>query len=638
MLAYIREQIAEQTDSHSEPITFDDDIVLECAHVFSELDDLTKEGTDSTMDRPMSQIEIPLEDDAELENIEFNLTDGRVTDVPMDATVQEAVQPTMKTLNDFYVESYESMVRMPRESEHDFSARAMRMAHHHHDEYIHDTEKKGLFGFNKVDASDSSVPYTLNVHFNNVMKVVPIKYVCKPSVSKITLTKEQIKAVNAFGDSPAGDDIIKVLAKFLQENYPDETSKSEDVWSFIGSVELNVPRQIMHKDKFEVYISFNNIYFITDYVLMLKWVCDKRNPSDFEVSVCDKDFYKSVFNWKTKHEMIKESATIKRMPNRFDDDYYMESINFGDTDAGNKEETPTDVDNSDEKLTPDTTPIDETKGGSDKTKSTDDKKDEALPVDTNDVSDEIAEKVSEDTTENDADVTADIDNDDTSIDNDNDIPLPAAEEGSDDDIDNKLNDLNSDAGMSSDNFDDMTIDELIKKGEGKLKGMTISELKKFIDSTSNDDVLIEDTDMADTNIPDVDENVDGLTQEAFLLTNKNINKEMSDQLRVVSGILNNTEMSFSELVDSFKKEGKKLNKVLSKAVKFKKVYSTEEIDSINKLNSVVINLSQILKTKLNDNEVVMVKRVIKEFVSRATAVNEIIERVVTNEKTKKVSE
>ena len=59
-------------------------------------------------------IDIPIEDDdIELETIEFNLGDGRVTDVPGDATVQEHYKD-MKTYDMFYQETAETLFRMPR--------------------------------------------------------------------------------------------------------------------------------------------------------------------------------------------------------------------------------------------------------------------------------------------------------------------------------------------------------------------------------------------------------------------------------------------------------------------------------------------------------------------------------------------
>ena len=132
---------------------------------------------------------------------------------------------------------------------------------------------------------------------------------------------------------------------------------------------------------------------------------------------------------------------------------------------------------------------------------------------------------------------------------------------------------------SSENFniDDMTIDQLMEQGSEKLKGMTLQEIKNFLSSGSDEAV-----------------------QEAFIITKKNINKELDIELRKCLGILNDGQMDLDKLLKKFKFNARGLNRVLTKAAKIREVYSTDEIQSIQKLNTSLVTLMTSLKksTKL----------------------------------------
>ncbi len=84
-------------------------------------------------------------------------------------------------------------------------------------------------------------------------------------------------------------------------------------------------------------------------------------------------------------------------------------------------------------------------------------------------------------------------------------------------------------------------------------------------------------------------------------------------------------MELDDILTSFRKQGKILNKVLSKAIKNKKVYSTEEIDSLNKLNKCLITTLNAIKTEKDDKYDLTVKRLIQAFVSASAIVGKIIE-------------
>ena len=107
MLDYIKQQLALQ---HPEVVTFQEEdvsdietneLVTEYAHIFQELDDISVEGADAHRARAL-EIDIPIENDVELDTVELNLMDNRLMDVPMDVTaVTEHFNEAMKTYDDF---------------------------------------------------------------------------------------------------------------------------------------------------------------------------------------------------------------------------------------------------------------------------------------------------------------------------------------------------------------------------------------------------------------------------------------------------------------------------------------------------------------------------------------------------------
>ena len=105
----------------------------------------------------------------------------------------------------------------------------------------------------------------------------------------------------------------------------------------------------------------------------------------------------------------------------------------------------------------------------------------------------------------------------------------------------------------------------------------------------------------------------------------NINKEIDIHLRKALGILNDNEMKLDELVTAFKKEGKKLNRVLGKASKMKKAYTDQEREDISKLNKCLVDLMTTLKSSNDASYVATVKRLIQAFTSLSKVVAKIVE-------------
>ena len=172
MLEYISKQLqaranAENVDNSAIEEAQMNDAILECAHLVQELDDLSLEGTEADSTRPFTKIDIPLEDDIEITAVEMNLLDGRVTNVPGDATVQESdtIYIGMKTPQDFYQEAYASTQQYMRETDDEYANRVEAIASKNYVAYKNYCIQEGLFGFDKLSVNDKRVPARVSVDF-----------------------------------------------------------------------------------------------------------------------------------------------------------------------------------------------------------------------------------------------------------------------------------------------------------------------------------------------------------------------------------------------------------------------------------------------------------------------------------------
>jgi hypothetical protein len=152
------------------------------------------------------------------------------------------------------------------------------------------------------------------------------------------------------------------------------------------------------------------------------------------------------------------------------------------------------------------------------------------------------------------------------------------------------------------NIDDLSVNELLKMGTESLKNMKVGDLKSLI--ASGDDEAI---------------------QEAFVITPKNVNKEVDFKLRECLGILNDKNMTADKLLGKFKVKGHKLNRLLSKAAKMTKVYSSDEVGSIKKLNTALGELLLALRKRGAENYGSAIKGKIKDFNKEAKVVAAIVE-------------
>lgn len=634
MFDFIKKQIAETCGPEANTATHDDsELIVECAHLFQELSDLSVEGADANRDRAIS-IDIPIEDDIELDSIEINLKDGRLTDVPMDATVQESNYTTMKTFNDFYQEAASSVIRFQRESEEGYESRIMARAQKNFNEYKQHVIQEGLFGFDKINLDDDRVPGSVTLDFGPMNDENPNQhYYVKLKIGwevdrKHRILKKQLDSMNMAISMNVFDSVGGPLMESLRKKCPDAMEKVKNVWDVATPIKLEVPVDPI--DKYKVYVGFE-CDFVDD-IIWFSWTRQIKSSGSYgkmDLDIVNNN--SAVENLTTMNKMayMKESHEMRR-PHRFND-FYQEAIDFGDANNNDQQpsvDTPPSPDGGSTEPTVDVASVD--MGATPDVSASDDKA--SVPVDTNDVSDQIAEKVSENDSAKpddlptvdggDMDVTFDDPMADPSIDGD----VPAPDMGSGDvdptSVDQKLTGLDdagtmdselgdsTNSGIGNVDVENMTIDELLAQGSEKLKGMTIQQLKDFLGSES---------------IPTDDGIGEEPVQEAFFLTSKNIKSEIDIHLRKSLGILNDNEMALSELIQAFKAEGKKLNRVLSKASKMKNVFSDDDRDNITKLNKCLVDLMMALKKSQSESDVAVVKRLIRAFTSQSVVVAKIIE-------------
>lgn len=640
MRDFIKKQIQERMNvasKNNEPEEVSNEAILEYASLFQELDDLSLEGSEDGNARKLS-MDMPLDDDAELEAVEFDLGSGKVKDVPDTASIQESYNG-MKTFDKFYQEAYESLTRLPRESEGGFERRVRDYAEEMYNEYCADAEACGYFGFDKINISNDKVPSKLNVNFGTMNEGSTDNFVTKVNAFFATdadhnITQKQLDSVELVKNG-ALKHMGSSLKAYMESAY--DVDKGKSVWDVCTPKTLIVPKG--NADSFCVVVEYTNE--VTGKNEYFGWTAPVSNTDDtITMESCEKFNMESFIN-ETQYEnhdkfiqeqkelAIEEHITRRVRPQRF----FQEAIDLGG-------DTSTEAPATDDTASAD---AGSTEGNTDaSTEAPADENKETAAV--NNVSTEIAEKVANDTQNdaesNDEQVTfSDETNPDANINTPDagsldDAPVEddmVGDEGTpSDDADNMLNDLDTstDAGDVGDdsnldeepidgtaeegtddgstgdieNIDDMSVNDLLKMGTESLKNMKVGDLKNLIASGDNEAI-----------------------QEAFIITTKNVNKEVDIKLRKCLGILNSNKDSADKLFVKFKSEGHKLNRLLSKAAKMTpKVYSSDEVASIKKLNTALGELLLALRKK-PENYAAAIKGKITDFTKEAKVVGAIIE-------------
>lgn len=644
MLDYIKRQIRNQqslktptkANTKLTPESIPNDVILEYAQLYQELDDLTEEGSDSERERALG-IDIPLEDDIEIENIEFNLKDGRVSDVPADATSITESYKNAKTYDEFYYEAAKDIAIMPRESSESYDQRIREIADEAYMEYCNEMTELGMFGFGRINISDDKVPSKLNVNFGPYMENGDTSFVGKVNTyfatdKDHTISKKQLDSIDLVKDG-ALKNIGKSLRTYMENNY--DIPESSSVWEYATPKNLIVPKG--NNNSFCVVLEYyNEISGKNEYFGWTKPIRDKVQvvQETFDINSYEKENMKSFAtetHYENKDRYIQESIIETKRINRKRRPlvrFVQEAIDFGDSNNGSDDSntdgvsdnsSDTNTNNSDDNTNPEVSVDD---SSNDINTNTDDTKETAA---VNDVSARIAENIANQTQndnkpvdENSNDATSDVtfdDNDLNDIDNantssgssideqldelDNSVDTDSSSEEGDDMDDDLTDDISDDSNIDINN---MTIDELIDQGSEKLKTMTIQQIKDFISSGSPDAV-----------------------QEAFIITSKNINKEIDVSIRKCLGILNDNKADINKIINRFKIQGHHLNRVLTKATKMSKIYSDDEIESLTALNTSLKNLIVSLKKTKDPGSIAKIKKSITSFTSQCKTVAGIVE-------------
>lgn len=633
MLDNIKKRIAEQTaDVVAKATVVDDDtaLVAEYAHMFQELEELSIAGEGDSR-----SIELLLDDDGtlepdpvddiELEEIGFNLKTGTI-DVLSDAAIKTEYA-TMKSKDDFFTES-ENLIEFENEDADSYDARRHQFADKNWLKYRQQVLQEGSFGYKRVNAVEDSVPSMATINFGEYRgSAYNVRMPIQHQVDKKgNLTRHQLESIYLAESCGLCENLMNVVKDDLCDRY--HISEGASIWDTVVPSVLVAP--IDPIDKHSVIVGFKNDANLSgmDFYRFTNPVCEYDTSNTVlehaAVERLDNDKVRELSKFCiTKNAAIKESAK--------EDPHYhriiQEAINIGGNDNGG-DQNATSSDNGSAPQSNDQNAAPSDGGNADGQQQEEPK---TVEVGKNDVSDDIANAAQAATTDNDEPVENKDSN--TDLPDMNDMPslddgsnndgvdstnMDAAPEGddtSDMDVDAQLNELdkegNEDAALDSDGTMDasevdvshMSVNDLINQGTEALKSMSIEQLKEFLANNSTTAVT-----------------------EAFILTNANINDEVDVLLRKTLGVLNDNKLEINQLVSEFKKYGKKLNRVLTKASKSPKVYNNNEIENIKKLNKCLADLMVTIKASTDKSSIQVIKRLMKAFTSQAAVVGKIIEK------------
>ena len=648
MLNYIKQRIqAMQPEPSNLNEVQENEAIMECAHLIQELDDLSIEGSSLNAARDIDALSISLDDDVELSAVEFSIADGRLLDTPADILVHSEHYEYMKGIDDFIEEAANQLPRQYMENDDDYNNRIMEAANAKYDAYKQYIIQEGLFSSNKVNLSDPAVQWYRNIDFGPdpvtntgapcVLRL-PIGYIPADRAGTKILVKQRDSIAVIIDNHPEfGTAVAKGLAEAMQKKGY-EVPKGRSFWEICVPKMILIPMEPV--DKFCVFIEAENVlaktkeddYIYIGFAIPIKASRGIKTISDVKADVADMPkvgltnisipSIKHGMNVIDKSAMIKESYREKTPIGRF----VQEEITFGDdTPPGTEEPSATDIPAAED----DTPPVD---GEAPKEE-----------VKNNDIAPQIADEVKKQEDDNTANAGANGDAGDAvegaadatgegldtpatdiepaegeSLDDNPDVQLP--EDG---DVDAALNDLDKTSNdtalddtttaLGGADLDEMSPEQIKQAVADKVDKMPMSAIKAFLsdDTDTNDDLGGE--------VP-----TDGAVTEAFVLTKKNINGELDVCLRKCLGDLNDTSKDLNDILNAFKKDGKKLNRALSKASKITDLYNDDERNKFIKLNKCTADL--IVSFSSTNMNVKVTKRLIKAFTSSSVIVGKIIDK------------
>lgn len=625
MLDNIKKRIAEQTaDVVTKANAKDDDtaLVAEYAHMFQELSDLSIEGDGSSRSIELlldddGKLEPDPIDDIELEEIGYNLKTGTI-DILSDAAIKTEYA-AMKSKDDFFTES-DNLFQSDDEDNEAYEARRHQYADRSWMKYRQQVLQEGAFGYKRVNATCDSVPSLATINFGeyrggayNVR--MPIQHQVD---KKGNLTRHQLESIYLAESCGLCSNLIDEVKKDLTERY--HISESASIWDTVVPAVLVAP--IDPIDKHSVVVGFKNDANLSgmDFYRFTNPVCEYDTSNTVlehaAVERLDNDKVRELSKFCiTKNAAIKESQKENPNYHRF----VQEAINIdgagGDQQNANQTQDQNAAPPADNQGS---TPPDANADGQQQNNEP-----ATVEVGKNDVSDAIVQGAEDATTKNneptegqDADTDLpDVNEEIPSLDDGSNTEgeTPESDDLSNMDPDQALDELNKegneesalDGDLNADEVDinNMSMNDLINQGTEALKSMSIEQLKTFLANHDN-----------------------AAVQEAFILTNANINDEVDVLLRKTLGVLNDNKMEIGQLVNEFKKYGKKLNRVLTKASKATKVYNNNEIDNIKKLNKCLADLMVTIKASTDKSSIQVIKRLMKAFTSQAAVVGKIVEK------------
>ena len=672
MLNYIKEQLAQraaemhQESAQVEAADVSAELLMEYAPIMQELDDLSLsgDGTDNA-ERPLIAIPLEAEDeeipdiagltdksddvanDPELNSVELDLSNGNMMDVPMDANIQTEYAE-MKTLNNFIQEGYIAIDPSEGQTAEDYDNTVIAAAKKNFFNYRNQVLQEQAFGFNKIPLSSESVTPAIIAEFaTNVSSMLEPIYQVDKSGNIRNKQAESVDILNKYKHFSRMESFVESAVNFNKED--------GSVWNSYRPVSMNVP--IDPIDKHSVIVGLKNV----------------KNPAESIFVRCSVPVLES---WAMPTFELVSPEMITKM-NKVSSKVVQEAIDFGGGDAGAAAPDA----NTAPQVDANAAPTVDTGAAPAEPAATDagaapaepevnaQPEKTVVPVETNNVSDQIAEKVATDTeipTEaQNGDQTAnaidqagetadalpeptgmeagaapdpalDAGATDASLEPTGDLGVGGLDEGitagvddnnpsldanASQDVDAQLNELDQmgatpddtgidevgatpDGGMDTSDIGNMSVDEMIQAATDKIKTMPINAIQQFL--SGNGSIQ------------------EGYVMEA-MVTSKNVNDQLEANLKKCMGVLNDDELSFKGIENNFKKSGKQLNSVLSKAAKNSKVYSEEERKELTDLNSALTDLMVHFKpSKKEDLE--GTKKKIVTFTAQAKKVDTIISK------------
>lgn len=375
MLNFLRQEIAKKEQERQKafhaqedaPIQEMDEAILECAHLFNEMEELTIVGTNAQRERPV--IDIPIEDDIELDLVEMDVKTGRIVDIPMDIQATEAFEQE-RTYDDFYQEALVRTPRFNREGQQSYLNRVQEVATKAYEKYHDYIVQEGLFGNDMMSVSDERVPSNVMVDLGPLHEGGSSRhYVAKLPVFFETngqhqISMNQIHALSVASNLEAFEHMGEALRGLLiRDGYRRELYRSE-IWDIATPKRVIVP---IVMDKYVVGIEFEVDGMRQPYPVMwsvetrlvrqskggkienkeelMKKLEGSENNTYPNIKVANKDF--DSMNLVCKKDFkAKEEKAIKEAfdftPNRWagNSAFFQEAIDFGGGDAGGGDPPP----------------------------------------------------------------------------------------------------------------------------------------------------------------------------------------------------------------------------------------------------------------------------------------------------------